>query len=172
MKLNPLSVTSSQSFDGKVNYLASVPFYFTQGVSKSMYYRFEAPMVNYCRIKNFPSQYLLFQLTADKTFKVLGQNFLDLSFLDRESLLKSKKFFGFLLDSGFTKSGFHLAINSGDYILSPSSSNPELLFSDNFYYSNLFHNRYYRRFQSSTYEIDNFISTFSPLLDKGLADST
>lgn len=161
-----LSLTDRKLFFS-FNILA-LPFYFDEATNFSNYYRFSAPLVNYTRIKNSPSFYLIFKLQSDKVLKVMAENFVELLYYSSSNIFKSKKYFGYLLENSFyfhNDYGFNfLKEDRGEYFTRKKylSGTYNSLFSDSFIYFSLLYNKFHRKYQNTALDLDIFISNFYP----------
>lgn len=163
-----------------LNFL-SLPFYFGKNKKFLRYFRFESSIINYTKLKNSSSFYLIFKLHSTASLKVRADNLFELSSLSFSTIFKSKKYYGYLLESGLTLgnnffspktlnyyvgnsssiSSFndYFSVNSTDFHFLKETGFPSF-FSDALHYFSLFYNRFHRKYQNSSFDIDLFISGY------------
>ena len=82
------------------NFLA-LPFYFGKTQNVINYYRFEGTIINYTKLKNSSSFYLVFRLNSTYSLKIRSDNLFEFSSFNFANIFSSKKYYGYLLHLSF-----------------------------------------------------------------------
>lgn len=156
----------------------ALPFYFDSYLGHFDYYRFESPIINFDKLHGHNSLTLTFDLNLKKQVNIFLSMFFNLPTKKSYWYLNTLKHHGFLLENSFFSKGFlysfnlnkkfvtlynnsdYFYSNKSDYVLS-NILNSSYLFSDIAIDLLLPTNRFYKRSQSTFFELDTFISGFN-----------